>query len=307
MRLLLFGGTGQVGTEVRNLALPRGIEVVAPTRSTVDLNDPRAIAGAIAAEPWHAVVNAAGYTHVDKAEAEEALAFAINAKAAECIAAEAGHRRIPVIHISTDYVYDGSKGAPYREDDGTAPLNAYGRSKLAGEQAVSAANSRHIIVRTAWVYSPYGNNFVRTILRLAQERERLTIVADQRGCPTAAIDIANACLTLASRCASEPQRAPYGVYHFAGAGEASWYELAVAIVELAAKRLDRSSQTSSPQVLLAKVLPIRTSDYPTAAVRPADTRLDCSAIARAFGITLRPWHCALAETIERLLTVKDAP
>jgi len=294
MRFLLLGGTGQVGEEIRAFPLPMDVEVVAPSRAEIDLQDPAAIARAIAAEPWSAVINAAAYTDVDRAESEEPLAFAVNAEAPSRLAAETGRRRIPLVHISTDYVFDGRKGAPYVEWDAVAPLNAYGRSKLAGEHGVRAANPRHVILRTSWVYSPYRKNFVRTILRLAAERDRLTVVADQRGCPSAARDIAQACLDIAMRCATEPERAPYGTYHFAGAGEASWFEFASAVVEMAADRLGRSPQ----------VVPIRTIDFPTAAIRAADTRLDCSAVVREFGITLRPWQQALADTIDRLLNNK---
>jgi dTDP-4-dehydrorhamnose reductase len=292
MRILLLGGTGQVGTEARALALPTGVRIFAPTRSAVDLEDSAAIANIVAVEPWSAVINAAGYTNVDGAESEEAKAVAINATAPSRLAAETGHRRIPLIHISTDYVFDGRKGAPYVEDDATAPLNAYGRSKLAGERGVQRANPQHVILRTAWVYSPHGKNFVRTILRLAQERDRLTIVADQRGCPTAARDIAKACIDVALSCARQPARAPYGIYHFAGAGEANWFEFASAIVELAAGRTRRAPQ----------VVPIRTIDYPTPALRPADARLDCTKILRNFDVTMRPWREALGETINRMLT-----
>ena len=223
----------------------------------------------IAAGPWSAVINAAAYTEVDRAESEVTAAFAINAEAPSRLATETGRRGIPLVHISTDYVFDGRKGAPYVEEDDVAPLNAYGRSKLAGERAVSAAKPRHVILRTSWVYSPYRKNFVKTILRLTAERDRLTIVADQRGCPTAARDVAKACLDIALRCAAEPERAPYGLYHFAGAGEATWFEFARAIVELAADRLGRSPQ----------VLPIKTSEYPTPAVRAADTRLDSTEVS----------------------------
>ena len=201
MRFLLLGGTGQVGEEFRTLAFPKDVEVVAPTRAALELEDPRAIARMIAAEPWSAVINAAAYTDVDRAESEEAVAFAVNAEAPSRLAAETAYRGIPLVHISTDYVFDGRKGAPYVEQDEVAPLNVYGRSKLAGERGVRAANPRHVILRTSWVYSPYRKNFVRTILRLAAERERLTVVADQRGCPTAARDIATVCLGVAMRCA----------------------------------------------------------------------------------------------------------
>jgi dTDP-4-dehydrorhamnose reductase len=292
MPLLVLGGTGQVGTEIRALAPAKNLEIVAPSRCELDLQDESAVAKMIAAEQWDAVVNAAAYTDVDRAETEQAAAFAINAEAAAQLAAETGRRGIPLIHISTDYVFDGRKGAPYVEQDKMAPLNAYGRTKLAGERSVHAANPRHVILRTSWVYSPYRKNFVRTILSLAAERDQLTIVADQRGCPTAATDIAGACLEIAMRCASEPERTPYGVYHFAGAGGATWFDFAKAIIEMTAGRLGKSPQ----------ILPIRTVDYPTPAVRAADTRLDSSSIVRAFGVKLRPWRQALEETINRLLT-----
>jgi dTDP-4-dehydrorhamnose reductase len=220
----------------------------------------------------------------------------VNAEGPSRLAAETGRRGIPLIHISTDYVFNGKKGSPYVEQDEPAPLNVYGRSKLAGESGVHAANPRHVILRTLWVYSPYRKNFVRTILRLAVERGRLTIAADQRGCPTAACDIAKACLDIAIRCASEPARAPYGVFHFAGLGEANWSEFAKAIVDIAASRLGRSPQ----------VAPILTNDYPTLAVRAADTRLDCAAIMREFGVQPRPWRQALEATIDRL-SKEDLP
>jgi dTDP-4-dehydrorhamnose reductase len=289
MRFLLFGGTGQVGEEFRALAMPDGVQLVAPSRDALDLEDVGAIARVIAAEPWNAVINAAAYTQVDRAEGEEAVAFAVNAGAPSRLAAETGRRGIPLVHISTDYVFDGTKGAPYVEQDKVAPLNVYGRSKLAGEHGARAANARHVILRTSWAYSPYRTNFVKTILRLAAERERLAIVADQRGCPTAARDIAKACLDIAMRCTSDPERAPYGVYHFAGAGEASWFELAKAIVDMSSGR-----RVGSPQVV-----PIRTCEYPTPAARPLDARLDCTAVVREFGVDLRPWREALEETINR--------
>ena len=296
MRLLLLGGTGQVGREF-GAHLPTGIDCTAPSRAELDLTDADSITRIISAGSWSAVVNAAGYTDVDRAESEPTLAFAINTDAPSRLAAETGRRGIPLIHISTDYVFDGRKGASYVESDATGPLNAYGRSKLAGELGIRAATSRHVIIRTSWVYSPTGKNFVRTILRLAAERERLTIVADQRGCPTAARDIAKASLDVALRCAAEPDRAPYGLYHFAGAGEATWFEFACAIIEMADGWLPRQPQ----------VVPIKTADYPTKALRPADTRLDCAAMARVFGITARPWREALTATLDCLLAKEATP
>jgi dTDP-4-dehydrorhamnose reductase len=297
MRLLLLGGTGQIGAEFRAQLLPGEGELIAPSRAELDLTDAQAIVKLIGAKPWNAVVNAAAYTEVDRAERDEAAAFAINAAAPSRLAAETGRRGIPLVHISTDYVFDGRKGEPYVERDEVAPLNAYGRSKLAGERAVGAANPRHIILRTSWVYSPYRSNFVKTILRLSAERDNLSIVADQRGCPTAARDIAKACLEIALRCAAQPEQVPYGVYHFAGEGEATWFEFARTIVDLAGDRLDPSPQ----------ILPIKTSEYPTAAARAADTRLDSTAVFRAFGVKPRPWRQALEETIGRLLDDKDRP
>jgi dTDP-4-dehydrorhamnose reductase len=291
MRFLLLGGTGQVGQEVLALAAAKQAEIIAPSRQLLDLQDGAAITKMIGSVPWDAVINAAAYTDVDRAEREEELAFAANARGPAQLAAEAGRKGIPLIHISTDYVFDGRKGAPYVEDDPTGPVNAYGRSKLAGEEAIRAHTARHVIVRTAWVFSPHGRNFVKTILRLARERDELTIVADQRGCPTGANSIAEACLEIAVRCAAERDAAPYGTYHFAGAGEATWYEFASSIVEMAADRLKRSP----------RVVPIRTVDYPTPAARAADTRLDSTAVFRAFGVAPRPWPSDLAATLDRLL------
>ncbi len=292
MRILLLGGTGQVGEELRAAPLPEGVEIAAPARGDLDLADPSAIARVVAAERWSAVINAAAYTEVDRAESEEELAFAINAQAPAQLSAETTRYAIPLIHISTDYVFDGRKGAPYVEQDETAPVNAYGRSKLKGEMGVRAANPRYVILRTSWVYSPYRQNFVKTILRLAADRERLAIVADQRGCPTAAEDIAKACLGIALACASDPECAAYGTYHFAGAGEASWFEFASAIVDMASGRTGRAPQ----------VAPIRTIDYPTPARRAPDTRLDCTAVARAFGVSAPPWRQSLEHTVDRLLS-----
>lgn len=291
MRFLVLGGSGQLGTQLRKIPLPQGVELVAPARAAVDLRDLAAIRRIVAAEPWSVVIDAAGYTDVDRAESEEDLAFAINAEAAACLAAETGNRGMPLIYVSTDYVFDGRKVAPYVEKDLPAPLNAYGRSKLAGERGVSAANARHVILRTAWLYSPHGANFVRTILRLAQEREHLTVVVDQRGCPTSARDLAQACLDIALRCAAVPERTDYGLYHFAGAGAATRFEFANAIVEAAAGRLGRTP----------RVEPISTAQYPTLAARPADSRLDCTAIQDAFGLVPRPWRRALAEAVDCLL------
>lgn len=295
MRLLLLGGSGQVGSEFRALDRPKDVVVVAPGPDALDLAKPGAIAKAIAAGPWHAVVNAAAYTNVDQAESERALAFAVNASAAGTLASETARHGVPLIHISTDYVFDGQKQMPYVETDAPAPLNVYGESKLAGERVVVAANPRHVILRTSWVYSPHGHNFVRTILRLAREREQLTIVDDQRGCPTAARDIARACHDIALLCTRSPEAVPFGLYHFCGKGETTRYGFAKAVVEMASPHLSR----------VPEIVPIATADYPMPAIRPRDTRLDCRAIARAFAISPRPWHDGLAETLHQLLPARQ--
>jgi dTDP-4-dehydrorhamnose reductase len=291
MRFLVLGGSGQLGTQLRKMALPTGVELVAPTRAATDLGDLAAIRRLVVAESWNVVIDAAGYTDVERAESEEDLAFVINADAAACLAAETGKRGIPLIYISTDYVFDGRKGAPYVEGDLATPVNAYGRSKLAGERHVAGANPRHVILRTAWLYSPHGTNFVRTILRLAKEREKLHVVADQLGNPTSARDLAQACLHLALLFAAEPNRTDYGLYHFAGAGAATRLEVANAIIEQAADRLGRVPQ----------IEPISMAQYPSLASRPVDSRLDCAAIQAAFGLNPRPWRRALAEALDCLL------
>src|SRR5262245_18886104 len=295
MRALLFGGTGQVGAEICALAGELGADLVAPEEAHLDITDHDAIFALVASRRWDIVINAAAYTNVDGAESEEALAFAINADAPARIAAETGRRGIPLIHISTDYVYDGKKGAPYVEQDAIGPLNVYGRSKAEGDRGVSAGNRRHFILRTSWVYSHRRKNFVKTILQLAQTRDQLKVVADQHGCPTRATDIARACLDIAKHCVTDGERAAYGVYHYAGAGQTSWFEFATTIIDLAGKRLSRRPE----------ILPISTRDYPTPANRPLDTRLECGLVVKTFNLTLQPWQLALADTIDCLLIDKD--
>ena len=296
MRILLLGGSGQVGQEIRTRAPHyKALEIVAPFRSEIDLQDGYALQKIIAEGDWQAVINAAGCTNVDRAESEQSVAFTLNAEAPRQLAIETGRRGIPLIHISTDYVFNGRKGKPYVEQDEPAPQNAYGRSKLEGEHYIRAANLRHIILRTAWVYSPFRSNFVKSILHLARTRDRLTVVADQRGCPTAASDVARACLEIANRFQSKQKTIPFGVHHFAGIGDATWHDFANTIVEMSSARMARVPQ----------IVPIPTSDYPTAAARPADTRLDCSSIVARYGLNLRPWRDALQETINRLLPNKD--
>jgi dTDP-4-dehydrorhamnose reductase len=202
--LLVTGGTGQVGTGIAEANRGR-FDIVAPGRSELDLGNPTSIEKFVDARTWSAIINSGAYTAVDKAESDEAAAFAINGEAPGVIARLAARRGIPLLHVSTDYVFDGAKDLPYSEDDSVAPLGIYGASKEAGERAVRAAGGRHIILRTAWVVSPWGNNFVKTMLRLGAEREQLGVVADQIGCPTSAADIAETLLTLTERLLAKPE------------------------------------------------------------------------------------------------------
>jgi dTDP-4-dehydrorhamnose reductase len=287
--ILLTGGSGQVGTGIQQANQGR-FEIVAPGRAELDLSDPLSIETRIGSRDWAAIINCAAYTAVDKAESDREAAFAINAQAPEIIARAAAEREIPLLHVSTDYVFDGGKGTPYVEDDPVAPLGVYGASKEAGERHVRAAGGRHIILRTAWVVSPWGNNFVKTMLRLGTERDRLGIVADQIGCPTSAADIAETLLVLTERLLKDPQ-AEAGTYHFVNAGEASWFDLAARVFDRAAGIGRQSPRLDA----------IATSDYPTPAKRPANSRLATSKLTSDFGIAPRPWPQAIDEILDILL------
>lgn len=295
MDILVIGGSGQIGAELCALPLPPDVRVVAPFRDELDLASQAQIAECIAARPWAAIVNAAAYTDVDQAEIEPATAWLINATAPGEIAREAEDDEIPLVHISTDYVFDGRKGEPNLPDDPVNPLGVYGASKAAGEAGVRAATARHVILRTAWVHSPIGRNFVKTMLRLAGERERITVVDDQHGSPTAARDVAAACLAIALRIAANRDAAPYGTYHFTSAGETTWCGFARAIFEIAGPRLARVPQ----------IVPITTAEYPTLAARPADSRLDCAATTESWGLVPPDWRGGLEDTLARLLPRKD--
>ena len=286
--ILVTGGTGQVGTAIARENGGR-FDVAAPSRAELDLGNAGAIEAMIAARDWAAVINCAAYTAVDRAESERDAAFAVNAEAPGVLARAAAARRIPLLHVSTDYVFDGSKAGPYREDDPVHPLGVYGVSKEAGERAVRAGNPRHIILRTAWVVSPWGANFVKTMLRLGSERSGLRVVADQIGCPTGATDIARTLLTMAERLIADVA-APVGTYHFVNAGEASWHALAEAIFALVA----------AGGGAVPAVLPIPTSEYPTPARRPMNSRLATDKIERDYGITARDWRAMVKEVVGEL-------
>lgn len=279
MTILVFGKTGQLAQE---LAVYDG--VICLGRDQADLSHPAACAAAIRQAAPQAVINAAAYTAVDKAEEEEALANVINGAAPGAMAAACAETGIPFVTVSTDYVFDGSGEAPWQPGDATAPLNAYGRSKLAGEEMVRAAGGAYAILRTSWVVSAHGTNFVKTMLRLGKERERLTIVADQTGAPTPARDIAAACLEIARQLAEDPGKS--GTYHFAGQPETSWADFARGI--FARARVD------------CAVEDIPTSAYPTPAARPLNSRLGCTSLETVFNIPQPDWRPGLDQILKDL-------
>jgi dTDP-4-dehydrorhamnose reductase len=290
MRIVVFGRIGQLGTELARCSWSPGTELVFFDRDEVDVGNPAAVKGALAANPCDLVINASGYTAVDRAETDAEAAFAVNRDGPAAMAEACAAGGMPLFHVSTDYVFDGTKPTPYTEDDPIAPLGVYGHSKAEGEQLVRDACPRHIILRTAWVYAAHGHNFVRTMLRLAAERPELRVVGDQHGCPTAAADLAGALHMLAERYGRERDLA-WGTYHFTGQGETTWHGLAERAIELAAPVLGKRPVVQA----------ITTADYPTPARRPANSRLDCGRMTRVFGITARPWPEALAEAVAELL------
>lgn len=285
-RILVIGQTGQVARALAHLA---GAHVTFAGRDRLDLAQPERIAPLVAEIRPEIIVNAAAYTAVDKAESERDLAFAINADAVTALAEEAAAHGAGLIHLSTDYVFDGTSKRPYREDDPTDPVNTYGASKLAGETGALAASPRVAILRTSWVYAPWGKNFVRTMLGLAG-REELPVVADQHGQPTSALSIAAACLAIVPRLAGAgPDDPAWGVYHYAGAGPTTWAAFAEEIFAQARTRLIAASP---------KIARITTAGFPTPAKRPANSALNCTKFETAFGIATVPWKAALRQSLD---------
>ena len=285
-RILITGGSGQVGHCLK-AQLEGCTELSVPDSSALNIADRRSVRQAVETFRPDYIINAAAYTAVDKAESDAERAFAVNRDGARHLAEAAEVVGAAMLHISTDYVFDGAGGAPYDEAAPTAPQNIYGASKLAGEQAVLAACRRAVVMRTSWVFGAHGQNFVKTMLRLGRERDSLGIVADQYGAPTAAADIAVALITIVRRHTPEQLAERAGIYHYCGSPYASWFEFAETIFAEAAA-----------QGVLAKipaVKPIATADYPTPAKRPADSRLDCGKIRVVFGIGPCDWHSALSD------------
>jgi dTDP-4-dehydrorhamnose reductase len=301
-RILLTGKNGQLGYELHNL-LPRLGEVVALDRQQLDLSQPDEIRRVIGVFRPNLIVNAAAYTAVDQAETEESLAEAINARAPAIIAEEAKRIGAAVVHYSTDYVFDGTKNSPYQETDRTNPLNAYGRTKLAGEQAIRNSGAQNLIFRTAWVYSTRGKNFLLTILRLATERTELRIVNDQFGAPTWSREIASATVQVLQRILDLKEKSSgwaelSGMYHLTAAGETTWFEFAKAILDEAKTQADAPSScflaaTGGKPLVARKIVPITTSDYRAPARRPLYSVLSNSRLADSFGIELTDWRSQL--------------
>lgn len=293
LRIAVTGRQGQVVQSLVERGAALGHTIVPVGRPELDLatGDAAAVLDALRQARPDAIVSAAAHTAVDKAESEPDLAFAINATAAGHVAAAAAALDVPLVHLSTDYVFPGDSPRPYREDDATGPTGVYGRSKLAGEAAVLAAWPNSAILRTAWVYSPFGANFVKTMLRLAESRERLGVVADQHGNPTSALDIADGVLAVLGNLRASSDPALRGLFHMTGSGETSWAGFAEAIFAESASRGGPS----------AEVDPIPSRDYPTPARRPANSRLDCGKLAAAHGLRLPEWQHSTAAVIARLL------
>jgi dTDP-4-dehydrorhamnose reductase len=291
MRILIVGKTGQVGRELAGAAWPNDCEVIQLGRAECDLTDCAAVRRAVADRHPDFVVNAAAYTAVDRAESEPELAEKVNCAAPAAMAEASDAVHACLIHLSTDYVFDGSKLGPYLEDDQIAPLSVYGRTKAAGEMAVRRGVARHVILRTSWVFAARGSNFVRTMLRLSAERTELRVVNDQFGAPTAACDIARA--IVAAVCALSCGRGVWGTYHFTSADPTTWYGFARAIFDLANRD--------------TKLVPIATAAYKTPADRPSNSVLDCRRIARDYGIAQPSWRLALAEVLKEMSVLADAP
>lgn len=292
VKVLIAGASGQVARALIDTAPPACLHVTALGRPRLDLTDPQCINAVMGHVRPDIVINAAAYTAVDQAENDEANAFALNAEAAGKLAALAAWHGAPILHLSTDYVFDGSKSSAYVETDAVAPLGVYGRSKLAGERAVAAANPRHFIFRTAWVYSPFGRNFAKTMLRVAEAGGALNVVHDQIGSPTHAADIARGLWAVTERLTTG-SHAP-GTYHLTASGEASWADFAEEIMRV-------SEQLGGPS---APVTRISSAEYASSVQRPANSRLDCRELFREFGIILPHWRPSARACIEQIVRTK---
>ena len=293
MNVLVIGQQGQLGTELLRARWPQSTVLCALTQQDWDLTQRDKLPALLTDRSWDLIVNAAAYTAVDQAESEPDLAFAINEHAPAAIAAACAKTDVPFIHVSTDYVFDGSKDEPYTEDDPINPINTYGASKAAGEQAVRSAHAMHIILRTSWLYSPHGRNFAKSMINLAEQRDELRIVNDQHGCPTTAGDLAGAIARIAEMIAYG-QPVKWGTFHYAGRGATTWYGLAEAV-------LDTYHALGGKRPALRG---IPTSEYPTPARRPANSRLDCTRIEAELGIVPRPWRESCTAVVKEIVAAQ---
>jgi dTDP-4-dehydrorhamnose reductase len=296
LRLAVTGLKGQVVTALIERS-PKDVEIIALGRPQLDLELRGAVIAGLRHARCDAIINAAAYTAVDKAETEPDVAMRINGEGAGHVAEAAAELGVPLLHLSTEYVFDGRLERPYRETDPTAPLSAYGRSKLRGEERIMAIHGNHVILRTSWVYSPFGENFVRTMLRLGSSQEEVAVVSDQLGNPTSAVDIAGALVVIARQLVSDNEPSLRGIFHMTGQGEGSWADVAEAIFAAAEARGFRP----------ARVKRIATADYPTLARRPANSRLDNEKLAARYGLSLPPWREALADCVGLLLQPPAGP
>ncbi len=294
MRILVCGSNGQVGHELVARAAGFGLEATGLSRKELDISQPEQVANALQQFQPGLIINAAAYTRVDNAETEVERAYAINRDACGILADAASLARIPLLHISTDYVFAGDGNVPYRETDMAVPSGVYGASKRAGELEIQARLGEHLILRTSWVYGAHGNNFVKTMLRLGSQRNALSVVADQFGCPTHAGSIAEVLLELSTRYATSGRLA-WGLYHYSGVPPCSWHGFAVEIF--------RQAQQKGLLARCPQVHPINTAQYPTPARRPAWSVLDCSLIEKTFGIAARDWHGELSRMLDELKDV----
>lgn len=290
LRIAVTGLTGQVVSALITRA-PRDVEIIALGRPQLELSRQEAVLTSLRHAKCDVIINAAAYTQVDKAESEIDLAMQVNGAGAANVAQAAAELDVPLLHLSTDYVFDGCLDRPYREDDKTNPSSVYGRSKLAGEEEIRKKHARHVILRTAWVYSPYGANFVKTMLRLGADRDEIGVVSDQMGNPTSALDIADALIQIAKRLAADHSDPLFGTFHMSGQGEASWADMAHAIFE-------RAELHERKPVRVRSIL---TQDYVTPAKRPANSRLDNAKLKNVYDIKLPEWRISLAECVDLLI------
>ncbi len=290
MKLLIIGSKGQLGRELTRICQKSGFELSETDLPETDIANVSQVERLLSGHRPTIVVNAAAYTAVDQAESDRQTCFAVNRDGPMNLAKTCAQRKVPLVHISTDYVFDGKGKRPYKEDDPVGPIGVYGNSKAEGEIAIRQSHRQHVIIRTSWLYGVFGNNFVKTMLRVGRERHTLNVVDDQYGCPTCAADLADAILAACDQI-DHGKDDGWGTYHFCGKGITTWYQFAIAVFENA----ERLGMAKIPEII-----PVNTSQYPTVAARPAFSALDCSKFETAFGIGIKAWPESLKSTVEEI-------